>query len=916
MKRTVYNSVVAVGMAVILAVLSVGNYLATDVYANSVDALFTKSSKTDSEIESGFEDWVGLCYEISEEGMVLLRNENETLPIDTSSGVKVNLLGASAYDPIYSGSGSGSTNSESAMDIVTALEAAGFEVNSAIEKAGLYEKAEETTSSLGFMSASFSIDEISIDEYTGEASFESMKEYSDIAIVVIGRTGGEGADLTSYESPDGRTYLQLSAEEEALLQKARDTFGTLIIVYNGANAMELGFLEEYNVDAAIWAGIPGPNGFYALGEILNGTINPSGHLPDTYVYDQNGNPVNENFGEQAADNTDGYYVDYVENIYVGYKWYETAYEEGAVITNTKTGDTYDYNDYESIVQYPFGYGLSYTAFEQEIVGGLSENAVISADETISIEVKVTNTGNVTGKDAVEVYLTAPYTDYDRENGIEKSAVSLAGYAKTGDIAPGESETVTVTFAVEDIASYDSGHDNGDGTFGSYMLDAGDYVFSVRSDSHTVLDTVTAKVTAQFFYSGESKRSDDEQAAYNQFADCERGTYLSRQDGFANYEEAMNSVSSSVQDISFDDDPGAYDYDYYDADIPEQVEGVDYASGGDHVLSELTGLDYDDPLWDELLSQLTVDEMVAMVQGTMNGTVEAQSVGKAKTTDSDGPLGISSMYNSGQNSVAYPCLGLLSATFNNELARRYGNYIADQAHTLGVSGWYAPAMNIHRSAYEGRTFEYYSEDAVLSAGIGSYETLGAREKGLVVYLKHFALNEQETHRSGKLHTYSTEQAIREIYLKPFEESVKFGNATAIMSSMNYVGDIYSSASEPLLTQVLRNEWGFRGMVLTDVAEDVYATDCADLAIRAGTNFWLAMGAFDVSAESSADIYYLKQACKGILYTYANAQVIAADIVDWQSYLYIFDAELILLLLLGIAGLIVKNRKPKAGIEIVS
>lgn len=910
MKKGLFNSLVAAGMVIVVAILAVGNNLALGTYKNSVDALFTKASKTDANIDSSEADWMNLVYEIADEGMVLMKNENETLPLDTQSGdVKVNLLGYRAYDPIYSGSGSGSTDNANATDIVTSLEDAGIEVNSACVDENVYAKKEDNSKGIGFMGATFSIDEVSLDKYTGNASFDKMKEYSGTAIVVIGRTGGEGSDLTAFEGEDGKTYLQLSSEEEALLEKARDTFDTLIVVYNSANAMEMGYLEKYNVDACIWAGVPGPNGFKSLGNIINGTVNPSGKLPDTWAYDLNSNPVSENYSDQEADNTDGYYVDYVEGIYVGYKWYETAYAEGAVITNTDTGVQYDYSDYESIVQYPFGYGLSYTTFEHKITGGLEDGTALETDGTITIQVEVTNTGSVAGKDAVEIYMTAPYTDYDKEHGIEKAEVSLVGYGKTGDIEPGQSEVVDVTIEIEDLASYDSSHDNGDGTTGCYMLDEGEYIFTARSDSHNVYDQVTAKVTSQHFYSGDEKRSTDDQAAYNQFDDAARGVYLSRQDGFANYEEAMNSVSASVKDTSFDENPGDYDPAYDEVVTKEYVKGVDYDADGDLTLADMKGLSYDDPQWDELIKQISIEEMTNLVKGNMSSTAAVESVDKAKTTDSDGPLGISSLFNASLNSISFPCLPLLAATFNDDLAREYGNYMADQAHSMGVSGWYAPAMNIHRSAYSGRNFEYYSEDATLSAGIGSNETLGAREKGLVVYLKHFALNDMESNRSGQLHTYSNEQAIREIYLKPFEKSVKYGGATAIMSSMNYVGDEYSSACEELLTEVLRNEWGFRGMVLTDVAENAYATDCADGAIRAGTDFWLAMGDFEISTDSDADIYYLQRVAKNILYAEANAQVIKAEVINWKMYLYIFDAELVLLFIIGALALINKNRKRK-------
>jgi beta-glucosidase len=902
-KKIAFNAVVAVGMVIALGVVTVGNYVITKNYNNSINALFTKSARTESGIETKEQDWIDLCYEISSEGLVLLRNENNALPLQPT---KINLLGYRAYNPVYSGGGSGNISAENGISIIKTLEDAGFEINPALTEEGVYTETEQDGASIGLtLGATFTIDEPAQNKYKGKASFDAMKGYSDVAVVVLGRTGGEGGDLTNASVEKGKTYLQLSSEEEDLIKTASKTFGTLIVIYNGVNALEMGFLEEYNVDAAVLTGIPGQYGFYALGGILSGETNPSGKLVDTYVYDLNSNPVQENFSNQAATNTEGYYVDYVEGIYLGYKWYETAFAEKAVIKNTKTGTTYDYGDYDNIVQYPFGYGLSYTTFTQEIV---KAPTVIDPKGEISIDVKVTNTGDVAGKDAVEIYMTAPYTDYDKQNGVEKSAVALAGYGKTKDIAPGASETVTVTFATESIASYDNTYDNGDGTKGAYMLDEGDYIFSARSDSHNAYDEATATLSSQYFYSGNDRRESDVQAAYNQFDDAARGIYLSRQDAFANYADAMDVVSSDVVSTAFDDNPAAYDSAYDAIVTKEYVKGVDYAATGDLKFSDMAGLAYDNAQWDELMKQVTLEEMVSLMSG-FGGTSEVKSIGKVSMTDSDGPLGISNMFNVSQNSVGFPGIPVLASTFNNDIAKKYGNFVADSGHSVGVTGWYAPAMNIHRSSYSGRNFEYYSEDPVLSAGMAWNETLGAREKGMVVYLKHFAFNDMETHRDGQLHTYINEQAIRELYLRPFEDSVKQGGATAVMTSMNYIGDIYTSASEPLCTQILRNEWGMRGMVLTDAAQGAYVTKCEPRAIRVGTDSWLNLGNLEVRTATNADIYYVQRAAKDILYTYANAQVIKADIINWRGFLHGIDAELIILFLLGACILFIRIRKPK-------
>jgi len=862
----------------------VGSNIAATTYSGSINSVFTKTNTTlASTAETTEEDWYNTAYQIAEEGMVLLKNEEDSLPL--AEGTKVNLLGYYAYNPYYSGSGSGTVSTSDVISIKQALEDAGFEVNSALES--LYPATEDETASIGFDSGALKIDEISIDSYTGDTSFESMKSYSNVAVVVLGRSGGEGYDLSAY---DGDDYLQLEQNEKDLLQNACDTFDTVIVVLNMANAMNMDQLSTYDVDAIVWAGEPGPYGFKALGEILNGTVNPSGKLPDTWVYDNDSAPANENFGEQQASNaSDRYYVDYVEGIYVGYKWYETAYAEQAVITNTTTGETFDYIDYESVVAYPFGYGLSYTTFTQEITGGDLDGATLDPSGTYTVEVTVTNTGDVAGKDVVELYVTSPYTDYDIQNGIEKAEVVLVAYDKTDELEPGASQTLTLEVSMEDIASYDSTYDNGDDTMGTYMLDEGDYVFSVRTDSHTVVDEVTASVSSQHFYSGDDKRSTDQQAAYNQFDEMARGEYLSRNNGFENYESAMNSVSDTVEDTTYATSDNYYDASY-DEGIETLAEGVDYDAGGSLTLADMEGLDYDDPKWDELISQLSIEDLKSMITDTLYKDPEIESIGRSATTDSDGPMGINSMFNANMVGVAYPCMPLLAATFNDDLAAQMGSTVADQALSLGCSGWYAPAMDTHRSAYSGRNFEYYSEDATLAAGMAASEVNAARSKGLICFVKHYALNDMESQRDH-VHVYANEQTIREVYLKPFESAVKDGGTNAIMTSMSYLGDVYAAAHEGLVTEILRNEWGFQGCVLTDMDQAGEARS-AKAVMRAGTDKWLsvAISGDVVEPTSDADIYYMQRAAHNILYMQANATRIDTETVNWQVYLHVLWAEL--------------------------
>ncbi|MDO4623258.1 MAG: glycoside hydrolase family 3 C-terminal domain-containing protein [Eubacteriales bacterium] len=894
--RNIFYSI----LSVILAGVIIAANVITPRYSSSISSAFTKAAQADPSTETTMDDWISLVTDIADEGMVLLKNENNTLPLE--AGTAVNVLGYAAYNPFLSGSGSGSVSADDSVTVVSSLTEAGFDVNPAPGAVDMWPKKPEDTNPFGYNDGDLMFGDPSIDSYTGEISFDSLKEYADTAVVVIGRSGGEGYDLTAYTDAD---YLQLTQNEIDLLRTASDTFDRLIVILNMANAIQLDALQDIDIDAIIWTGLPGPYGFTSLGRIMNGTVNPSGHLPDTWVYDHDSNPARENFGEQAASNADSYYVDYVEGIYVGYKWYETAAAEKAVITNTKSGETFDYADYESIVAYPFGYGLSYTTFEQKF-----ENVPDQLDPqgSLSFDVTVTNTGDIAGKDAVQLYVTAPYTDYDQANQVEKAAISLCGIAKTGEIAPGASETVTIEVRAEDIASYNSSYENTDGTRGAYMLDQGSYTFLLGKNAHTAYETTDITLTDDYFYTGDQKRNSDSAAAENAFEDAARGEYLSRKDAFANYESAMKSVSDAVESTDWEDNTNQYDPALDEAVAKTYEKGKDYASKGHLTLEDVAGLDFDDPMWDELISQLTIPEMQALVTDALYKTPNVESIGKGGTTDSDGPLGISSFFNPAMNSVAYPCLPILSGSFNADLARTFGELVSDQAHNKGVSGWYAPAMDTHRTAYSGRNFEYYSEDGWLGAVIAAATVSGARDHGMIVYIKHFALNDQESQRSGNLHTYSNEQAIREIYLKPFEYAVKDGGANAIMTSMNYIGDTYAGGHAGLLENVLRGEWNFKGKSLTDMDEAGEAVN-VDKCMRAGTDSWLSVSPIAmVSDPSDADIYYLQRAAKNILYPEANSKTYQAQVVNWRGYMTFICCMLGLIIAALVLSMILRNRKP--------
>lgn len=906
-KKTV-NGLLSLATVIFVALIVVAN-IAGSTFSNALNLILTPNFHDVAQVATTKDDWKNLSVKINDEGMTLLRNNNQTLPL--AEGTKVNLLGYYAYNPYYSGSGSGKVSAADSVDIRTALDQAGITVNPALLDNKVY-VAEGPNTNLGMNWADLSNSEISVDKFTGDASFTNLAQYSDTAIYVIGRTGGEDTDLTGYKAKSGdeTDYLKLSNNEKDILSKARAAFKHLIVVINSDNPLNMSFLNDYDVDACIWAGIPGPYGFTSLGKILSGEVNPSGRVTDTWTYNYNSNPVTENFGNQSDSHDSSIkFVDYVEGIYVGYKWFETAYAEKAKITNTDTHETFNFgDDYDSIVAYPFGYGLSYTSFSQEIVD-TDTSPTLDPHGSTKVKVRVTNTGNVAGKNTVQLYVTTPYTDYDKENGVEKSAVSLAAFAKTDTLDPGQSQDLTLTVNAEDIASYDYKYRNADDTYGSYMLDAGTYEFSIRSDAHSVLDTTTRIVSDQYFYSGDHKRSTDKHVASNQFKDAARGQYLSRNNGFANYADVMNSVKELTAKNSFETNPNAYADTLDKAVTKKYVKGVDYDADGDLKFSDMEGAAYDDPRWKKLISQMSLKELQSLYTDATYASPVVPSISKNKRSmDSDGPLGISSMFNVTASSVGYTSVPMIAATFNTKLAHEWGSQIADQAKLKGMSGLYGPAMNMHRSAYSGRNYEYPAEDSVLAGTISAAQVNGARKGGLAVYIKHFALNDQETNRIA-VHTYSNEQAIREIYLKPFEEAVKAGGANALMTSMNDIGDTFSGAHVGLLTHVLRDEWNFKGKVVSDMA-GANQTQGSDACLRAGLDGWLsATIPVKVSAKSDADIYYLQRAAHNTLYTLSNTTYHGIDPLNWHGAIALLCVEFGVMAAVCMLSIILRSRPIK-------
>jgi len=830
-----------------------------------------------------------LVEEIAEEGMVLLKNEGGALPL--AGTTKLNVFGWSSTNPVYGGTGSGSVDVTTCVTLLQGLKNAGFEPNEALSD--FYTGYRGDRPQVGMGGQDWTIPEPTMEEYDNAGIFEQAKEYSDTAVIVIARTGGENTDLPTsitdedtYKETGGwagasgvryttnpddvapeKSLLELSNREQAMVERVTSEFDNVIVVVNSSNAMELGWLEQYDsIKGAVWCAGPGQTGFNALGRILNGTVNPSGRLVDTFVYDLHAIPAINYVADLQYDNThdmvnaspDGWlnatFTNYAESIYVGYKYYETAAAEGAI-------------DYDKVVQFPFGYGLSYTSFEQSITDLKDDGNQI----TVTVEVK--NTGSTAGKDAVEVYMTPPYTN----GGIEKAEVNLIQYAKTGMIEPGASETVSVSFAKEDMASYDYSGIKAEG--GAYVLEAGTYDITARSDSHTVLDSRSVTVEKDVIYNEEHDggRSSDKIVAENRF-DYALGdvTYLSRANHFANYEEAMAaptnfSMSDEVKE-------GFYCQATYDASLTDDASAVMPVTGAKNGLTfrEMTGVPYDDETWNKLLDQLTVSEMNALIATGGYAIAKADSIGLPAFVECDGPAAIKNNY-TGQSGTAFPAATMIAATWSQELAEKRGEMMGRQCQDMNVVGWYGPAMNIHRTPFSGRNFEYYSEDGVLSGYMGASEIIGARKYGVQTYMKHFALNDSEINRTKMLCTWTNEQAMREIYLKPFEMSTKMGQTTAAMTSFNYIGNVWAGANSDLLQTVLRDEWGFEGVTVSDWFsgnKDGYML--ADSAIRVGGDKMLSSQgdpkAYVSNTDSPATVTAMRNAVHNILYSAANSNAI--------------------------------------------
>ena len=815
------------------------------------------------------EEAAEVAEEIMEDGIVLLKNES-LLPLNETK--KLNIFGWESINPAYGGAGSGGIND--LYDIVSlnqGLENAGFSINQ--ELVDFYNNYGADNPEMSIQKQSWTLPEPPVDTYSDEL-IKSAKEYSDVAVVVLSRKAGEGHNdipmdvrKAAYDNnsdeyddfPEGEHYLQLSQTERDMVDMVCSNFDNVIVIYNGANQFELGFADEYpQIKSVVWCPGTGNVGFNALGKVFSGEVNPSGKTPDTFIYDMTTAPwwnnaektEYTNLADMAVEGMNAgtaqvyapAFTNYVEGIYVGYKYYETAAQEGAI-------------DYDKTVQYPFGYGLSYTEFEQKM-GELEEK-----DGQISVDVEVTNSGDVAGKDVVEVYYKPPYTN----GGIEKSSANLIEFAKTDLLQPGESQTVTVTFSIEDMASYDENNAK------AYVLEKGDYVISINSDSHTVLDQKTYTADKDVVYKGENKRASDDTAATNVFEDAKGDvTYLSRADHFANYEEATAAPASAELG-----EPYVSEYHLnsnFDKTTYLNDEDVMPTTGADNglTLADMRDADYDDPRWEKLLDQLTVDEMANMIAMAGYQTAAMDSVGKVATLDFDGPAAINNNF-TGVGSIGFPIEVVVASTWNKELAQAWGECMGKISQEMGAEGWYAPGMNTHRTAFGARNYEYFSEDGVLAGNMGAKAVEGARKYGVYSYIKHFAMYEGN---AKMVSVWSNEQAIREIYLKPFEISVKQGGANAVMVSWSFLGDKWTGECSNLMNTVLRDEWGFRGMALTDFfRNNGHGFMNADAALANGVDVMLSTFNGEennvANPEHPTSVLQMRNACKNVMYTVVSS-----------------------------------------------
>ena len=948
-RRTfVGNTVAAAGLLGVTAAANVG----TNMFRSLIDKYAPGGGRTATvENVAGSEDWDTAYYdqqfrgrkqateeanalvtELLGEGAVLLKN-NGALPL--ASGAEVSLLGRYAADPVYGGAGSGTVDASSCVNFHDGLANAGLSLNETAygwiaENFSNYAKANITMDSPS--TATYYIGEIPWADYSSEAQNSIA---GTTAVVVLGRGGGEGGDLAtdllatlndgkhSEFKPnsetanyvEGQHELELTVEEKSLLSAAKAACDKLIVLINASTPIEVAPLMdgEYAADAILCVGSLGATGATAVGQLLTGAINPSGKTCDIWATDFTADPTFGNFGGKQYTDVSGYYttnanstpsdgtayfVEYKEGIYYGYRFYETAAAEAAA-------GNYPGFDYDAAVTFPFGFGLSYTTFTQALDSASADK------DSVKASVTVTNTGSVAGKDTVELYYSAPYT----EGGTEKAAVVLGAFAKTGLLEPGASETVELEFPTREMASWSSEK-------AAYVLDGGDYVLSLRTDSHTVVAEQTVSLDAATFDtdSNTGTKLSRQFQDMDEYMEANCGKAFSRSDFAGTWPSVAEDRSAADCGIEFTE------YNWRDHEDANAVAPTTGASNGLSLI-DLRGKDFDDEEWDLLLDQLTVDEMATLLNDDAYNTPAIESINKPETKEPDGPAGFTSLTGPTGN-CAYCSEFIMAQTWNTELIGRMGEMVGQEALASSYNGWYAPAMNTHRSPFAGRNFEYYSEDPLLAGKIGAAAVSGAAKNGCYAMIKHFALNDQESYRIQHLCTWASEQTAREIYLRPFEITVKESTAdvkyiaddkgtvetkampgcTAVMSSFNYIGAEWAGGRKSLCTGVLRDEWGFKGCVITDF--NLYGYMNKNQALAAGTDLELTYSAMTGNYEGTDSATVQQQLREGthrVLYTVANSNAmqdmapgakVTYSVAPWQ--MGVWGGSAVLVALAGFFG----------------
>ncbi|MCX4312944.1 MAG: glycoside hydrolase family 3 C-terminal domain-containing protein [Clostridia bacterium] len=935
------------------------------VYAEGVEPIYTTEYDSKDSVHQAARDYT---QKICEEGIVLLKNKNNALPILTPVSdktvqrrPKISVFGKNSVNIAYGGSGSGGANTSGVVDLYSALDAAGYDCNPTLKS--FYEDAgqsgaERTGNSKDLDSGDtviLSTAETPQNMYTPKIK-SSYVDYADAALVVFTRIGGEGFDLprmmtgASGARSEDDHFLQLDANEEALLVAVCNAgFKKVVVIVNSGQPLELGFLEpstgyimhkDYNIapgkiDAALWMGFPGETGTLALGNILNGSVNPSGKLADTYAVDFKKDPTWFNFGDNRITSKKGvtggdeyvfdvpdydqpevpyYFVDYEEGIYVGYKYYETR---GAN----------DEKWYKENVVYPFGYGLSYTRFTWELADDSSireeiiDSSVVEDKTKYAVSVKVKNTGSVAGRDVVQLYGHAPYI----AGGIEKPEVMLLDFAKTKLLEPGEEQTVTVEFDPYYLASYDYKDMNDNGNRG-YELDASeDYALYISTDAHSRKFEIPFEVVEEILFTEDPVTGYD---VVNLYTDCDDERFnadtslesvLSRSDfdgtfpvsPTADERKGSAKLLEYLRDTSHNN---PNDFGKLSMPKSKQKNGISlrdllFDENGEYKSVDADGIphmDYDDERWEKLINQLSIEDMIGVYNYGANHIEPLITIGSPRVNCADGPVGWTCFMDASlyYDTCSYCCQTLVATTWDKEIARGFGAMVGDEGivgnargDRSAYSGWYAPGANIHRSPFGGRNFEYYSEDPILSGKMAAEQIKGCNSKGVFTFIKHFAVNDQETHRSisGDC-SWLTEQALREIYLRPFEIAVKEGNTRAVMSSFNRIGTRWTGGDYRLLTEILRNEWGFNGTVICDFNTIPAYMNSRQMAYAGGDLNLATLPESWCDRSSAADVTVLRQSIKNILYTVGNSNAVNGEIVryalpPWVITLIVVDVLLV-------------------------